>query len=106
MEIKMNREIRDYSESVFFGLSLRQLFFSFIAVLVAICVYGFLKPLVGLETVSWLCILLAVPFALLGFLTYHGMKAETFLWVYLISEWVEPKWLGVKHANFWKEGCA
>ena len=35
MQIKMNKEIRGYSESVFFGLSMRQFFFSLLAVLVA-----------------------------------------------------------------------
>lgn len=29
MEIKINREIRDYTESIFFGLSARQFGFSF-----------------------------------------------------------------------------
>ena len=36
MEVKINREIRNYTESVFFGLSLRQLVFSVLAVGVAI----------------------------------------------------------------------
>ena len=31
MEIKINREIRDYKENIFFGLSLRQLIFSLLA---------------------------------------------------------------------------
>ena len=28
MEVKINKEIREYSESIFFGLNLRQLIFS------------------------------------------------------------------------------
>ena len=36
MEVKINREIRNYTESVFFGLSLRQFIFSVLAVGVAI----------------------------------------------------------------------
>ena len=36
MEVKINREIRDYTESMFFGLSLRQLIFSALAVAVAV----------------------------------------------------------------------
>ena len=32
MEVKINREIRNYSESVFFGLSMRQCIFSFLFV--------------------------------------------------------------------------
>jgi hypothetical protein len=36
MEVKTNREIRDYTESVFFGLSLRQCAFAVLACRVAV----------------------------------------------------------------------
>ena len=36
MEVKINREIRNYTESMFFGLSLRQFFFSIAAMGVAV----------------------------------------------------------------------
>ena len=87
MEVKINREIRNYTESVFFGLSLRQCVFS----LLAVVLYFLLKPCVGTETVSWMCVLGAAPFAALGFFTYHGMTAEQFLWTWLRSELLEPK---------------
>ncbi|MBE6018572.1 MAG: PrgI family protein, partial [Lachnospiraceae bacterium] len=32
MEVKINKEIRDFTESIFFGLSMRQFFFSVLAV--------------------------------------------------------------------------
>lgn len=91
MEVKINREIRNYTESMFFGLSLRQLVFSALAVAVAAGLYFLLKPYVGTETVSWMCIVGAAPFAALGFFTYHGMTAEQFLWAWLRSELLEPK---------------
>ena len=91
MEVKINREIRNYTESMFFGLSLRQLVFSALAVAVAVGLYFLLKPYVGTETVSWMCIVGAAPFAALGFFTYHGMTAEQFLWAWLRSELLEPK---------------
>ena len=50
MEVKINKEIRDYTESMFFGLSLRQFVFSVLACLIAVGVYFGLKPLLGLET--------------------------------------------------------
>ena len=53
MEVKINREIRNYTESMFFGLSLRQLIFSALAMAVAVGLYFLLKPYVGTETVSW-----------------------------------------------------
>ena len=93
MEVKINREIRNYSEFVFFGLSLRQCIFSVLAIAVAVALYFVLKPYVGLETVSWMCILGAAPFAALGFITYHGMTAEQFLWAWLRSELIEPRFL-------------
>lgn len=48
MEVKINREIRNYTESMFFGLSLRQ-FVSLLAVGVAVLLY---TDAVGLEFCS------------------------------------------------------
>ena len=91
MEVKINREIRDYTESLFFGLSLRQFFFSVLAVVVAIGLYFGLRGHFGLETLSWMCILGAAPCAAMGFIKYHGMTAEQLLWAYLKSEFLMPR---------------
>lgn len=103
MEIKINREIRDYAETVFFGLTLRQFVFSMLAVAVAVGLYFILRPVFGMETLSWLCILAAVPFAAMGFVSYHGMTAEQFLWVWLRSEFIEPKQLVFIPKNLYME---
>ena len=47
MEVKINREIRNYTESMFFGLSMRQFVFSVLAILVAVGLYFLLKPHFG-----------------------------------------------------------
>ena len=39
MEVKINREIRNYTESMFFGLSMRQFIFSVLACGVAVGLY-------------------------------------------------------------------
>ena len=103
MEVKINREIRNYTESMFFGLSLRQCVFSVLAVAVAVGLYFLLRPYVGLETLSWVCVLGAAPFAALGFITYHGMTAEQFLWTCLRSELLEPKQLKCEPQNLYYE---
>ena len=103
LEVKINREIRNYTESMFFGLSMRQFIFSILAVAVAVGLYFLLKPYVGTETVSWMCILGAAPFAALGFITYHGMTAEQFLWAWLRSELLEPKELCFEASNLYYE---
>jgi len=49
MEVKINREIRNYTEAMFFGLSMRQFIFSACACVVAVGIYFLLKPYVGTE---------------------------------------------------------
>lgn len=103
MEVKINREIRSYTESMFFGLSMRQFVFSILACAVAVGLYFLLRPYVGMETVSWMCILGAAPFAALGFISYHGMTAEQFLWAWLRSELLEPTRLYCVPTNYYYE---
>ena len=103
MEVKINREIREYTESIFFGLSMRQFFFSICACIVALILYFFLKPYFGIETLSWVCILGAVPFAVLGFIKYNGMTAEKFITAWIKSEILTPKKLTFKPTNLYYE---
>lgn len=71
-EIKINKEIRDYTESILLGLSLRQTIFSILA-----CgLYFLFKERFGTEVSSWLCMLGAAPFAALGFIRFQGMYTE------------------------------
>lgn len=76
MEVKINKEIREYTESIVLGLTLRQCFFSVIACIVAVLIYFSFINALGLEFTSWICIIGAVPFAMLGFVTYQGMNFE------------------------------
>ena len=103
MEVKINREIRNYTESIFFGLSLRQFVFSILACGVAVLLYFLLRGHFGIETLSWVCILGASPFAAIGFVTYNGMTAEKFIYAYIKSEFLIPKNLTFKPVNFYYE---
>ena len=91
MEVKIMKEIRDYKEAIFFGLSVRQFACSLLAVGVAVGLYFLLRPLVGTEEIGWICILGAAPFAVCGFFKYHGMTAERFALAWLKSEFLYPK---------------
>ena len=86
MEIRINREVRNYHESIFFGLSARQFGCSLGAVAVAVGAYFLFKGMVGKETASWLCILAAAPVALAGFFSYNGLTLEEFIWAVIRSE--------------------
>ena len=103
MEVKINREIRQYTESIFFGLSMRQFIFSCLACVIAVLLYFILRPYFGIETLSWVCILGAAPFAVLGFVTYNGMTAEKFIYAWIKSEILMPKKLMFKPINLYDE---
>ena len=103
MEVKINKEIRDYTESVYFGLSLRQFIFSILACGMAVILYFVFIPYFGIETLSWLCILGAAPFAAIGFIKYNGMNAEEFLLAYVRSEFLTPKELVFEPTNYYYE---
>ena len=103
MEVKINKEIRNYTESMFFGLSLRQFIFSLLAIGVAVGLYFLLRPHFGTETLSWMCILGAAPFAAMGFVKYNGMTAEQFVCAWFKSEFMTPKKLMFLPDNLYYE---
>ena len=103
MEVKINQEIRNYTEPMFFGLSFRQFIFSVLACAVAVGLYFLLKPYLGTETVSWVCILGAAPFFFFGFVKYNGMTAEKFIWAWIKSEFLMPKKLVFHSTNTYYE---
>ncbi len=88
MEIRINKEIKDYHESLFFGLSARQFICSVAAVGTAVGVYFGLKDIVGKEMVSWLCVVCAAPLAAAGFFKYNGMQLEEFITAWFRSEFI------------------
>ena len=91
MEIKINREIRDYKETVLFGLTPRQAFCSALGIGAAVVSYVLFRPALGAEGVSWVCILSALPFAALGFCRFHGMTAGQAALAFLRSRFLNPR---------------
>lgn len=88
MEIKINKEIRNYKETIFFGLSMRQFVCAVLAVGVAVALYFGLSRIADRETVSWVCIVGAAPIAAAGFFHYNGLTLERFLWAWFKSEFL------------------
>ena len=100
MEVKIPREVRNYKESIFLGLSMRQFFCSAVAVGIAVLAYFGLRESLGNEGVSWVCILIALPVALIGFVTYHEMTLEHLVMAWVKSECLMPKRLCFKADNY------
>ena len=99
MEIKINKEIREYREAMFWGLTLRQFLFSVLGLGISVGIYFLLRGRLGMEAVSWACIFGMLPCAMLGFVTYNKMPAEKFLWAVIKTELLTPKQLIFKPKN-------
>ena len=114
LEVRINKEVRDYQESLFFGLSLRQFLFALLAVLKesadrplqSLSAYGTMRQtrkrevcrndvydfrIWAISAAGWICVLAAFPFALGGFFTYNGMTFEKFLLAVIRSELLYPR---------------
>lgn len=83
MEVKINREIREYKETVFWGMTFRQFIFAGLACIIAIGVYFLLRSRIGTEPLSWLCMLAATPCIAFGFCRVNDMSLFRFLNIWL-----------------------
>ena len=101
MEVRINKEVRNYQESLFFGLSLRQFLFALLAVSVGVGVYFGLRPVLLNGEIGWVCVLAAFPFALGGCFQYNGMTLERFLLACIRSEFLFPRRLVFKSDNIY-----
>ena len=59
--------------------------------------------MLGTETASWVCMVSALPFALLGFVRYNGMTADQFVKVWVRSEILFPKVLVYRGTNLYAD---
>lgn len=102
MEVKINKEIRNYTESMFLDCPSDSSFFlsrlrrggGFVFSSPSTVWYG--NPQLGLY-------LRCVPFAAMGFIKYNGMTAEQFVWAWIKSEFLMPKKLMFLPDNLYYE---
>lgn len=103
MEVKINKEIREFKEQIYFGLSLRQFICSVLACAMSVFLYFCFNELLGVEISSWICMLGAFPFVFIGFFHYNGMPAEKFILAWIRFNLLVPKRLMFRPYNFYDE---
>lgn len=101
MEIKINKEVKNYKESIFFGMSLRQFICVIISCGLAVLAYFSFKDKLGLEITSWICIVSALPFILVGFIKYNGMNFEDVIVAFIYSKFLIPSKLQFESNNMY-----
>ena len=103
MEININKDIREYTEGVFFGLNMRQLICSGLAVASAVAIYFYARKTVSQEVITYLCIAAAAPFAAIGFIKFNGMPMEKIFVAWMKDNILVPRRLTVKSNNIYLE---
>lgn len=98
MEVKINKNISEYTEKLFFGLSLRQFLCAAVALAVSVLLYFLLRNDLPKDVLSTVCALGAAPFAFAAFKKFHGLSLEKFILVWLTSSMM-PKQLTYQAEN-------
>lgn len=103
MEIKINKEIRNYYEAVFLGLPLRAVLFSAAGIILSLIVGFSLRGKVGTESISWIITVIMVPCFLMGYKKVNGMYLEKYLAALIKSEFLTPKKLTLGEDNIYRK---
>ncbi len=91
IEIRIPKEIKNYREKLFFGLTLRQCLCAGAALLICVPLYIFGNKILPQEAVSWIVILVAVPLMLAGFFRYNDMMFEQFAVEFMFHNFTPQK---------------
>lgn len=102
MEIKINKEIRNYNEQFFMGLSVRQIIFTTMGIAVALVIGFSLRGKVSSEALSWIIPVAVVPFFFFGFKKINGMNMEKFIAAWFKSTFLIPRKLVLREDNVYK----
>lgn len=79
IEVKVPKEIREYKEKFWAGLTVRQLISCAIALIIIVPLYFFDNKVMNEELVGWFCMFLGVFIGAFGFYNHNGMNFENFV---------------------------
>ncbi len=91
IEIRIPKEIKNYREKLFFGLTLCQCICAGVALLICVPLYIFGNKFLPQEAVSWLVLIIAAPLMLAGFFRYNDMTFEQFAVEYFFHNFTPQK---------------
>ncbi len=91
IEIRIPKEIKNYREKLFFGLTLRQSICAGVALLICVPLYIFGNKFIPQEALSWLVIIIAAPLMLAGFFRYNDMNFEQFAVEFIYHNFTSQK---------------
>ncbi|EOH61656.1 MULTISPECIES: PrgI family protein [Enterococcus] len=86
IEVKVHKDVREYKERIVAGMSVRQLGFLSVAVLINIVISFVFVRFFGysMDVISWLMILVSMPIVAFGWLKKEGLPFERYLKYFFI----------------------
>lgn len=103
MILPINKEIKNYKQKVFFGLTVRRFIFLVIALAVGVITYFSIRNVVPFDIQTWIIGAAVIPVALLGFLEPYGMPLEKFLKILIRNKFLISKHLVFKSDTLYME---
>jgi len=101
--VRIPQEIRKYKEKILLGLTARQLLSTMIALIICVPIYFYGRGKISEDLLSWLIIILAIPFVSIGFFNFNGMPMEKFIVAFVKSEVLYPQKRKYKSENAFRE---
>ncbi len=102
INVKIPKEIREYKEKIFLGLTMRQILASVLALLICIPTYLFGIKYLNEDLISWIIILIAIPFGAIGFYKKNGLPFEKYFLITIKQIFVLPEKTYFKTDNFFR----
>lgn len=103
MILPINKEIKNYKQKVFFGLTVRRFIFLVLALMVGVITYFSIRNFVPFDVQTWIIGGAVIPVALLGFLEPYGMPLEKFLKIIIRNKFLVSKHLVFKSQTLYME---
>ena len=86
LQIQVPKEIKNFKEEIIFGLTLKQLVWCLLGMVVGILTFTLLYGHLAIDIISMICVLITIPFAFMGFANYNGLSG-----LELIKYWAKVK---------------
>lgn len=77
--VRIPKEIREYKEKLIWGFTVRQLLCTVLGLGICVPLYIFGRKYLPEDVISWMVIIIILPFAGMGFITRNGMPFEKYL---------------------------
>lgn len=91
MNDEIGPDLREISETIWFGLNMRQLISSVVGIVLAVMIWMLCRDRLGQQYTSWLCCAAVAPCACIGFVKVQGQPFERFALSWLKFAFLESK---------------